>query len=111
MTTLRMPRIVFIEFNGTEHPIDAAPGQSLMQVAANHMISGIIAECGGNCSCATCHVYIEEPWRSKLPAPSKQELEMVDCALHVQPTSRLSCQVLVTPEMEGLVVRLPESQT
>jgi ferredoxin, 2Fe-2S len=106
-----MPKIVFIEFNGTEHRVDAQVGQSVMQAAANNMVPGIIADCGGNCACATCHVYIEQPWSSHTNPPSKDEKEMIECALHVTPASRLSCQVHVTPEMDGIVVRLPESQT
>jgi 2Fe-2S ferredoxin len=106
-----MPKVTFVEFNGTEHHTDAEAGQSVMQVAINNLVPGIIAECGGNCSCATCHVYIEEPWSSLITAPTQQELEMVDCALHVTKASRLSCQVQITPALDGLVVRLPESQT
>lgn len=106
-----MPNIVFIEFNGTEHRVEAKAGDTVMQTATHHMIPGILADCGGNCACATCHVYIAEPWTSKIAAPSKEEKEMIECALHVTPESRLSCQIAVTAELEGLQVRLPESQT
>ncbi len=106
-----MPHIVFIEFNGKEHSVEAKLGDSVMQAATNHMLAGILADCGGNCACATCHVYIEEPWGSKIPPPSKEEKEMIECAMHVTAQSRLSCQVRVTPELAGLVVKLPESQT
>ncbi len=106
-----MPKVIYIEFNGTEHAVDAEIGQSVMQVAINKMVPGILADCGGNCACATCHVYIEAPWSERTKPPSKEELEMIDCALHVTPASRLSCQVPITADMEGLVVRLPESQT
>ena len=106
-----MPQIVFIEFNGTEHRVDAPVGDTVMQAATHHMVPGIIADCGGNCACATCHVYIEEPWSAQMNPPSKEEKDMIDCALHVTPASRLGCQVQVTEKLEGLVVRLPESQT
>jgi ferredoxin, 2Fe-2S len=106
-----MPKIVFIEFNGTEYNVEALVGDSVMQAATNHMVPGILADCGGNCACATCHVYIDEPWSAQANPKSKEEKEMIECALHVTPSSRLSCQVHVTAELEGLVVRLPESQT
>jgi 2Fe-2S ferredoxin len=106
-----MPKIVFIEFNGTEHNVEALVGDSVMQAATNHMVPGILADCGGNCACATCHIYIDEPWSAQANPQSKEEKEMIECALHVTPSSRLSCQVHVTAELEGLVVRLPESQT
>ena len=106
-----MPKLVFVEFNGKEHPVEAVAGDSVMQVATHHQIPGILADCGGNCACATCHVYIGEPWSSRFTPPSKEEAEMIDCALHITPFSRLSCQLPVTVELDGLVVRLPESQT
>jgi 2Fe-2S ferredoxin len=106
-----MPKIKFIEHDGTEHLVQAEPHRSLMQTALDRALPGIIADCGGNCACATCHVYIDESWVAKLPAPSKEEREMLECVLHPQANSRLSCQVPVTAELEGLVVRLPESQT
>jgi 2Fe-2S ferredoxin len=106
-----MPTIVFVEFTGKEHRVEAKIGDSVMQTATNHMVPGILADCGGNCACATCHVYIGEAWSGKVAPPSKEEKEMIECALHVTPESRLSCQVSVTAELEGLIVRLPESQT
>ena len=106
-----MPKIVFVEFNGTEHSVEAKAGDTVMQTATHHMIPGILADCGGNCACATCHVYIAEPWAGKIAAPSKEEKEMIECALYVTPESRLSCQITVTPDVDGLLVRLPESQT
>jgi ferredoxin, 2Fe-2S len=105
-----MPTIKFIEHNGTEHDVTAEVNRSAMQAASDHMIPGIIADCGGNCSCATCHVYVDPAWASKLGSPSDQEQAMIECALHVQTNSRLSCQINVTPELDGLVLRLPESQ-
>jgi 2Fe-2S ferredoxin len=106
-----MPKITFIEHSGARHEVEAQIGQSVMQAAVNNMVPGIIADCGGNCSCATCHVYVAEEWRSHLTGPSREEQDMVECALYVQENSRLSCQLHITPEMDGLVVSLPESQT
>jgi 2Fe-2S ferredoxin len=105
-----MPKITYIEFSGQQHTVDAEVGQSLMQVATDNMIPGIIADCGGNCSCATCHVYIDTSWQARVTPPEQGERDMLDCALYVQENSRLSCQVNVTPELDGMVVRLPESQ-
>lgn len=106
-----MPEIVIVEFNGTEHRVKAEPGQSVMQVAQGNMIPGILADCGGNCSCATCHVYLDPAWKARVPEASSNEKEMIDCALYVTEQSRLSCQIKITEDLEGLIVRLPESQT
>jgi 2Fe-2S ferredoxin len=105
-----MPTITFIEFNGKEYKVAAEVGQSVMQAGTNNMVPGIVADCGGACSCATCHVYVDPTWETKIAPPEQTEKDMIDCALHVQPNSRLSCQIQVTPELDGLVVRLPESQ-
>jgi 2Fe-2S ferredoxin len=106
-----MPKITYIEHSGTTHEINANSGQSVMQVAMSNRVPGIIADCGGSCSCATCHVYVDEAWLDRIPAASAAEKDMIDCALHVQDNSRLSCQIEVKDELDGLVVRLPESQT
>jgi 2Fe-2S ferredoxin len=105
-----MPRITFIQHDGTEHALDVVAGQSVMQAAVSNGVPGIIADCGGSCSCATCHVYVDEAWRSRLPVAEQAEKDMVECALHVQENSRLSCQIKVVEELDGLVVRIPESQ-
>lgn len=105
-----MPRITFIQSSGAERRIDATAGQSVMQAAVNYMVPGIIADCGGNCSCATCHVYVDPVWYARVPSPSTNERDMLECALDANETSRLSCQIAVTPELDGLIVRVPESQ-
>jgi 2Fe-2S ferredoxin len=105
-----MTNITFIEPDGTKHVIDAEPGLSLMEVALNNGISGIDADCGGMCACATCHVYIDPGMGGLVEAPSGNETDMLEFTAHRQPTSRLSCQVIVNPDWEGLVVRLPECQ-
>ena len=88
-----MPKITFIEHDGTERIVEADAGRSVMQAATDHLVPGILADCGGNCACATCHVYVDESWRARLPSPSNEEREMIECALHVQHNSRLSCQI------------------
>lgn len=105
-----MPKITFIEHSGQEHVVEVAAGQSVMQAAVDNSVPGIMADCGGNCSCATCHVYIDAEWAGRVTPPLQSETDMLDCALHTQESSRLSCQVAVTPELDGLIVRLPESQ-
>lgn len=105
-----MPKITFIEHNGTEHVVAAEVGLSLMQVAVNNMVPGIIADCGGYCNCATCHCYIDPAWVDKVPAKEADERDMVSYAIDAQENSRLSCQLRVTPELDGLVVRFPKSQ-
>ena len=105
-----MPKITYIAFDGTETVVDAKEGMSVMQTAVNNGVDGIVAECGGACSCATCHVHVEEEWFDKLPEAQNMEKEMLDFVMSPQPTSRLSCQIKVTTELDGLVVHTPESQ-
>jgi len=106
-----MAKIKFIEADGKEHEVEAREGQSVMQAAMDNLVPGIVAECGGFASCATCHGYVDDAWRTKLPPPDAAEKGMITCAFHVQPNSRLTCQLKVTPALEGLVIRLPVSQT
>jgi 2Fe-2S ferredoxin len=106
-----MAKITFIEADGKEHQVEAREGQSVMQAATDNLVPGIVAECGGYASCATCHGYVDEAWLTKLPPPDAAEEGMISCAFHVRPNSRLTCQLKVTPALEGLVVRLPVSQT
>ena len=105
-----MPKITYIAFDGEETTVDAKEGMSVMQTAVNNGVDGIVAECGGACSCATCHVYVEPEWFDKLPEAQDMEKEMLDFVMSPQPTSRLSCQIKVTAELDGLVVTTPESQ-
>ena len=105
-----MPKITYIAFDGTETTVDAKEGMSVMQTAVNNGVDGIVAECGGACSCATCHVYVDEGWFDKLPEAQAMEKEMLDFVMSPEPTSRLSCQIKVTGELDGLVVKTPESQ-
>lgn len=105
-----MVRIRFVQPDGRADNIEATVGESLMANAKLHGIDGIVAECGGSMVCGTCHVYISEPGLPKLPAPGDMELDMLDCALHQQPNSRLSCQITVAESMDGLEVSVPLSQ-
>ena len=105
-----MAKITYIEHDGAEHVIDVKPGQSVMEGAVKHNIPGIDADCGGACACATCHVYVDPAWLSKTGEKSSMEESMLDFAESVEPNSRLSCQIKVTDELDGLVVRMPESQ-
>ena len=105
-----MAKITYIEHDGTEHVIDVKPGLSVMEGAVKNNIPGIDADCGGACACATCHVYVDPEWLAVLPRRSEMEDAMLDFAQVVAPNSRLSCQLRVTSDMDGLVVRVPVSQ-
>ena len=106
-----MTTVTYIEANGAEHGVAVADGETVMRGALNEGIEGIIGECGGGLACATCHCYVDEAWADKLPAPSQDELDMLECtASERKPTSRLSCQITIDPALDGLVVRLPEAQ-
>lgn len=105
-----MATITCIEHDGTAHSIEVANGNSLMEGAVKGGVPGIDADCGGSCACATCHVYIDEAWIDRTGRPSGMEEEMLDCANDVTPASRLSCQIQIVSELDGLIVRLPASQ-
>jgi len=105
-----MARIIFIEHDGTRHEVDASNGVSVMEAAVNNMVPGIDADCGGACACATCHVYIDENWVEKTGNADSMEESMLDFASDMQANSRLSCQINMSDELDGLVVRLPRSQ-
>jgi ferredoxin, 2Fe-2S len=105
-----MVNITFIDHTGEKRTVQAEPGSTVMETAIRHMVPGIEAECGGACACATCHVYIDEAWREKVGAPSPMEEDMLDFGYDVRENSRLSCQIRVTEELEGLVVNTPERQ-
>ncbi len=105
-----MAKITYIEHDGTEHTVDVKTGLSVMEGAIKNNIPGIDADCGGACACATCHVYVDDAWGSKTGEKSAMEESMLDFAENVEPNSRLSCQIKVSDALEGLVVRMPESQ-
>ena len=105
-----MPTVNFIEFGGKEHRIDAKQGESIMLAATTNLVPGIDADCGGECSCATCHVLIDEEWRAKLPPASETEESMLDLNPDRTADSRLSCQIKMSEALDGIVVKLPEFQ-
>lgn len=105
-----MPKITFIEDDGTTHVVEASVGQSVMEAATTNLIPGVIGECGGSCSCATCHVYVEQPWFDQLPPADEMEQGMLEGAVEPGPQSRLSCQIKITEEMDGLTARIPSGQ-
>ena len=107
-----MPRVTYIDTAGKETTLDIDVGTSVMQAAVLHGVDGIVAECGGSCMCATCHVYVSEDQLAKTPPMEPDEDAMLEgTASERRPNSRLSCQLVVSPEMDGLVVHLPETQT
>ncbi len=106
-----MAKITFIEHNGTHHEVEAKAGFSLMETAVNNGVPGIDADCGGQCSCATCHVIVNTEWYNRLKSPqSEMEASMLEMNPEVTETSRLSCQIEVDASLDGLVVQLPEFQ-
>ncbi len=105
-----MPKIKFIEHSGKEHVVEVRNGLSVMEGAVKNNIPGIDADCGGACACATCHVFVDEAWFERTGKPGVMEESMLDFAEGVTPTSRLSCQIKVSDELDGLVVLMPESQ-
>ena len=105
-----MPKITFKDHSGTARTIDAELGSTVMETAIRNNIPGIEAECGGACACATCHVYVDEAWREKVGDPTPMEEDMLDFGYDVRPNSRLSCQIKVTGELDGLVVTTPDKQ-
>lgn len=105
-----MTQITFIDAQGTARIVAADDGATLMETAVRNAIPGIEAECGGACACATCHVYVDPAWQDRLPAPQTMEEDMLDFAFDVRPNSRLSCQIRIKPELDGLTVTTPERQ-
>ena len=105
-----MAKITYIENNGTERTIDVEPGLTVMEGAVRNLVPGIDADCGGACACATCHVYVHPDWIAKTGEAEDMERSMLDFADEVKDTSRLSCQIKVTPDLDGLIVSTPRSQ-
>jgi ferredoxin, 2Fe-2S len=105
-----MPRIVFAEPGGVRREVDAPVGITLMEVARQHGVQGVVAQCGGACACATCHVYIDAAWLTKLGPREEMEEGMLEAAWEPRDNSRLSCQVHITAELDGLPVTVPQRQ-
>ena len=105
-----MPKITYIEDDGTTRTVEAEVGSTVMETALKNDVSGIVAECGGSCTCATCLVHVDEAWAGKVGKRSEEEEDQLDNAFDVRPSSRLSCQIQVTDELDGLVVHTPSYQ-
>jgi 2Fe-2S ferredoxin len=105
-----MVNITFIQPDGSQQTVQATPGNTVMEAAKLHNVPGIEAECGGACACATCHVYVDAAWRDKVGKAAAMEEDMLDFAFDVRAESRLSCQIKVTPALDGLVLRVPAKQ-
>ena len=106
-----MPKITYIDQEGNSKTIEVESGLSVMVGAIQNDIPGIDADCGGSMACATCHVYVEEKWLNKIPKAEEAEVDMIDMAYEPKKNSRLSCQLIVTNELDGLVVTTPAKQT
>jgi 2Fe-2S ferredoxin len=105
-----MPKVTFTDKNGVSRSVEAEVGSTLMETALRNDIPGIEAECGGACACATCHVYVDDSFGEKLPKAEQMEEDMLDFAHDVRPSSRLSCQIRITNDVDGLKVTTPDSQ-
>ena len=104
-----MPKVTYVEPDGTVTEVNLESGKSVMQGAVENALEGILAECGGSASCATCHCYVDEEWLAAVDEPDENENDMLDCVTERRPNSRLSCQIVVTEDHDGLVVKLPDS--
>jgi ferredoxin, 2Fe-2S len=105
-----MPKVTFIAFTGGAHTVEVPPGTTLMHAATDNRVPGIDGDCGGNCACATCHVYVEQTWLERLGARTATEEEMLNCVPEREDSSRLACQITLTDALDGLVVNMPEAQ-
>lgn len=103
-----MPRLTFVTLDGESHDIEAETGLSVMEAATRGGIEGILADCGGACACATCHIYVDPQWLDKLPPKSEVEADMLDCTDDPRPNSRLACQIPITAQLDGMILYVPE---
>ena len=105
-----MPKVTFIAHDGNHHPVDATAGLSLMRAAVDHGVRGIDGDCGGQCACATCHVFVDPAWAALTGERTQMEDDMLNFAAELRDSSRLACQIVVTDALDGLVVTMPEGQ-
>jgi 2Fe-2S ferredoxin len=105
-----MAEITFIEASGSQHRVQGEVGKSLMQIALDGGVPGILADCGGSATCGTCHGFVEAQWVERISRPAEQEAAVLDGLLDTQPSSRLTCQIMMTSDLDGIVIRLPSSQ-
>ena len=106
-----MPKITYIDHEGLSKTIDVDNGLSVMEGAIQNNVPGIDADCGGSMACATCHVYVEEKWLNKIPKAEEAEIDMIDMAFEPKKNSRLSCQIIISDELNGLEITTPEKQS
>ncbi|MCJ8156131.1 2Fe-2S iron-sulfur cluster-binding protein [Sphingomonas sp. LaA6.9] len=106
-----MASVTYVEANGAQHVVDLPEGENVMRGALDNGIEGIVGECGGGLACATCHCYVDDAWADRLPGAVQDELDMLESASSERrPTSRLSCQIIMAPALDGIVIHLPEAQ-
>ena len=105
-----MPKVAFIGSDGEKHDLDIPVGNTMMEAALDNSVAGIVAECGGACACATCHVYVAEEWAAKLPATSEMEDAMLDAVIARQSNSRLACQIEMTAALDGLEIQAADNE-
>jgi len=105
-----MPKVVFKHHDGSVTQVEGRSGTTVMQLALDNMVEGIVGDCGGALSCATCHGYVDADWLDKIPAASETEQAMIPCAVSPQSNSRLCCQIVLNEQLDGLIIRLPEAQ-
>ena len=105
-----MPKLTFIAFDGKQHQVEAPAGSSLMRAATDNAVPGIDGDCGGNCACATCHVFVDAPWAERTGARTPREEEMLNFTAELRESSRLACQIVITDALDGLVVSMPNGQ-
>ncbi len=105
-----MPKVIYIERDGSRKEVEADPGYTVMEVAVNIGVDGIVAECGGACACATCHAYVDQSWADKLPPMDDMEDSMLDAAYERRETSRLTCQIEITDDLDGLVIEVADNE-
>ena len=106
-----MPKITYIDKSGNKNSVNVESGLTVMEGAIQNNIPGIDADCGGSMACSTCHVYVEEMWFNKIPKAEEAEIDMIDMAYEPKKSSRLSCQIIVKDDLDGLVVTTPEKQS
>jgi 2Fe-2S ferredoxin len=105
-----MPTVTYVNFAGEKFVVEVENGVNLMQAALDNGVQGILGDCGGGCACATCHVFVSPEWADKTGSPSELEADMLDGLMDPQPTSRLSCQIVMSDDLDGIVLHLPKSQ-
>ncbi len=105
-----MPKVTFIDVSGRSSTVEVPEGTTVMRAATDNGVAGIDGDCGGNCACATCHVYVSSEWRGRVGARNPAEVDMLNCVAELRDASRLACQITVTDALNGLIVNLPEAQ-